>query len=513
MPGDADAATRAESWKKTDMVGRLTGERGERGRDGKARGCIFGVLYATQGRSAPTHGGVWVRRRRADEKRKGGRREERGEKRIRSRREQGNKDTPTMDTDVGEGPVVPLPAATSAASAFAELLASESRYLADLDRLCALYLTKIELNDEPWKAGFSSNPDIVLLFTTIKGIETLNRTLFQRLQSLANKSKNAVGDAYVVTDECARQLGSVYTQNSTLFARYLRCYQIYMSTARARDALVLTPEFTAFQSFLQRQHAASVSERAGSGRSQSGSVDLASFEALLARPVKHLNELEQLVGDILAAVAIGDNSGKNGEVGEAVSALQAAVDMLRDVQKKVRQAEVELKDRREVQALEAKMFSGKPGLVEQGRRLVFEGELRKVSRNRNHKYYFHLFNDLLIYSERSGTTGKYTLHRKMDLRSVDAIDNAQVQQATEHAFEIKSAEKSFQVIAPSKKLKYQWLTQVHNCIADLRKTTGHSAPSATAVAATWESDHNVAECKYCKRVRKFGSRGSLGRLA
>jgi hypothetical protein len=86
----------------------------------------------------------------------------------------------------------------------------------------------------------------------------------------------------------------------------------------------------------------------------------------------------------------------------------------------------------------------------------------------------------------------------------DAVDVlAAGQQATGEdavTFEIKSPEKSFQVRAPTMAAKWQWLRQIGECVAAVRREKGMSEHSTATVAATWESDHAAIACKFCQRV-------------
>eukprot|EP00479_Gromia_sphaerica_P013271 TRINITY_DN7331_c0_g1_i1.p1 TRINITY_DN7331_c0_g1~~TRINITY_DN7331_c0_g1_i1.p1 ORF type:complete len:128 (+),score=21.86 TRINITY_DN7331_c0_g1_i1:210-593(+) len=106
-------------------------------------------------------------------------------------------------------------------------------------------------------------------------------------------------------------------------------------------------------------------------------------------------------------------------------------------------------DEAEQNAIEAKIIAvrRKPNSKEQnqtpepGRRFIREGQLHRVTRKGVKKYIFHLFNDILVYSEKSALGLK--LHRILDLSSLVLTDQDDEQigsKEMKYAFAITSDE-------------------------------------------------------------------------
>jgi hypothetical protein len=60
--------------------------------------------------------------------------------------------------------------------------------------------------------------------------------------------------------------------------------------------------------------------------------------------------------------------------------------------------------------------------VDSNRKLVREGPLKRLTRSGVIKYYFHLFNDLLLYSEGDATSKAFKLHRRIELLTTLVTD-------------------------------------------------------------------------------------------
>eukprot|EP00463_Aulacantha_scolymantha_P003138 TRINITY_DN3939_c0_g1_i1.p1 TRINITY_DN3939_c0_g1~~TRINITY_DN3939_c0_g1_i1.p1 ORF type:complete len:137 (-),score=19.40 TRINITY_DN3939_c0_g1_i1:84-494(-) len=61
-------------------------------------------------------------------------------------------------------------------------------------------------------------------------------------------------------------------------------------------------------------------------------------------------------------------------------------------------------------------------LCHHGRELKKEGQLKRITRKGPVTYYFHLFSDLLLYSERT-VDNKFKLHRKINLSKCLVVNN------------------------------------------------------------------------------------------
>ena len=152
-----------------------------------------------------------------------------------------------------------------------------------------------------------------------------------------------------------------------------------------------------------------------------------------------------------------------------------------------------------------------------------EGNLTKRGRKSNRQYYFHLFNDILLYSKSNNAQNtSFTLHRRIDLAY--ATINTENLENINGAFSIMSKEKSFVVFAANNAEKDAWVAELNDCIAkifiehtpnsdgDRRKTSGNrsfrhgksmkqnrrvSAVEAVAQANVWVPDDSQHLCMHC----------------
>ena len=125
-------------------------------------------------------------------------------------------------------------------------------------------------------------------------------------------------------------------------------------------------------------------------------------------------------------------------------------------------------------------------LVAPSRHLLKEGFLLRQTRKGATSYYFHLLSDLLIYSEVT-VGGKYKIHRKLPLITVQVLDTG----ASDTSLEIHSPVKSFVIIAPSPAEKEEWLEQITLAVKAEEKRTAFAAAtlSPTAAATTARRTH------------------------
>ncbi len=104
-----------------------------------------------------------------------------------------------------------------------------------------------------------------------------------------------------------------------------------------------------------------------------------------------------------------------------------------------------------------------------------EGALYKVCRRTDKSFYFHLFNDCLLYSET--TVLGFRLHRSFELQNcvVEDIDdevNVGFAGAPPHSFVILTDHKSFIAYTDSAAEKTSWLTALTQAIVLARAVTG-----------------------------------------
>ena len=117
------------------------------------------------------------------------------------------------------------------------------------------------------------------------------------------------------------------------------------------------------------------------------------IDSLLIAPVQRVPRYRLLLQDLLASTAT-----TAGDYHELKDALEEISDTALIVNDTIAAAV----ERDELLQLE-NQFTVKPNLTVAGRRLMHQGELRKVTNKKkgaSEKFYFHLFNDMIIYRYR-----------------------------------------------------------------------------------------------------------------
>lgn len=144
--------------------------------------------------------------------------------------------------------------------------------------------------------------------------------------------------------------------------------------------------------------------------------------------------------------------------------------------------------------LEARFAGGKVVLAKDSRMLVKEGILTRITRRGMRSFYFHLFNDLLLYSDvlKNGT---YNLHHSFELHFVSVVEPIGCPQP--FALQINSPQKSFVIVCDSKDDKAAWEANLHQCIAETKKINGENNGNGL-VAPVWTQDHLSTCCVLCQ---------------
>lgn len=112
---------------------------------------------------------------------------------------------------------------------------------------------------------------------------------------------------------------------------------------------------------------------------------------------------------------------------------------------------------------------------------IREGDLVKRCRSRNQLYRFFLFNDQLLYADKS-LSGYWNPHNSLRLkltRITDVADNM----LHKHAFQINNPEKSFIVYAESAYSKAEWMRQIEEAIAETAQKVKNNARRLSTQAA------------------------------
>ena len=217
--------------------------------------------------------------------------------------------------------------------------------------------------------------------------------------------------------------------------------------------------------------------------------------SFFSMPVAHLDDYIQLVQELIAATDESDPDFRN---------LKEVEKMLKETDQKCIMVDKSLNRLDKLRNLQSKFEKKQYGggivnFIDEGRVLVHEGMLRKQSkRKKMHHYHFHLFNDLLLYSE-VNASGKFVLHRSMPLVTcrVDALEK-DIESIRLHKFKVSSAEKSFQVLASNAHERQTWLTKIQDAITEC---AGKETTMDRTVAAEWETDSDCTTCPICNKTK------------
>lgn len=144
---------------------------------------------------------------------------------------------------------------------------------------------------------------------------------------------------------------------------------------------------------------------------------------------------------------------------------------------------IHLREKRETLAEIENQFNGSVALLQYGRHFVKSGQLQKITRNgKPRTYTFHLFNDLLLYSEELSIGSVLQMRRRLDLATA-SVDLLYDDQATKimskmklssedsnslYLFVIKSSQKSFVVAAKTDEERYQWINEINRQIMKIK---------------------------------------------
>eukprot|EP01083_Nonionella_stella_P153011 491105_1 len=144
---------------------------------------------------------------------------------------------------------------------------------------------------------------------------------------------------------------------------------------------------------------------------------------------------------------------------------------------------------KEVADLE-KQFRGEPNLVGPNRFLVHSGVMNKLNRRGGHdQYMFHLFTDIITYSQQ--LQSGFKLHRKLDLANMKVVKTS----AKTDAFTLESASKSFTVFVETPEAKKIWLEKIEQTLKDHLESS--ASDGGQVVAPVWHQDDSATVCSQC----------------
>jgi hypothetical protein len=255
---------------------------------------------------------------------------------------------------------------------FKELVKTEQTYLEDLSSIMNVYVKPFSQK----KVALLENHLVVVFFTTLEQIDTLHGRLYKDICSVyAKLIKLPPLGAHPQVESLLSELGSVFIQYSGLFKlyrQYMRLYDIALAeVTNCKDEVV--------QELLQAGQTSTLMKGA-------------TLDSLVIKPIQRLPRYELLLKRILEFTD-QEESSCYVSVQEAVQSLSKSVNYVNEVAGERARASKLL-------ALESQ-FLGSISLLNASRRFIYEGKLKMIKSKKDYKYYFHLFNDMLLYSTKA----------------------------------------------------------------------------------------------------------------
>jgi hypothetical protein len=158
---------------------------------------------------------------------------------------------------------------------------------------------------------------------------------------------------------------------------------------------------------------------------------------------------------------------------------------------------IRARENRENCAILEKRFTTKLNLAEgvHARYVVKEGVLARVTRHGLKDYYFHLFSDILLYSEER-IDKTFKLHRRIELTNASVQDKCHTADEP-NAFSVSSTEKSFVCCAGDLTSKNGWLALLQETIASCKEQSKIDI-SNDVIVPVWENSAG-GNCVLCHK--------------
>lgn len=352
-----------------------------------------------------------------------------------------------------------------------ELLSTEETFVDNLHILCDVFIGPLEQKEKKFPR-IVHDPRLAVFFSSIKQLFALNAKLASDLQM---RVKN-VNDTQILGD---------------LFRSYAPYFKMYGQYARDHEECVQMIQNYAktdsnFAEFLRTFQA-------------DPETKCQTLESLLICPVQRVPRYTLLIGEIIKLTPT--------DHADLPALNRAAVDLKEaglSINETIRRREA----RDILVALDSK-FGNKLNLASvEGRILIKEGPMTRMTARRGGKlYYFHLLSDVLLYSDET-LTDRYTLHRMMDLRSmkVSSVEPlpAKVQhklgrdvQPDKYEIAISAAGKSFKCQCNTAQEKMDWLAAFEKASSELSQGTRKRMQSTFVAAPVWEQ--TATSCAVCQQ--------------
>jgi hypothetical protein len=357
------------------------------------------------------------------------------------------------------------PSADMALLVAKEFVDSESRFLQTLDIFITVFISPCLSAASSTASSLGKiaiDPRVQVFFSSVLQIFTLNKQFLSELSQCVDEWNS-----------------SIHSQSTTkmgqIFLHYAPLFKIFSQYARDHEAvsnLLLTAvekKGSKFSTFITSCE----SNQLCKGQT------LASF---LIAPVQRVPRYRLLLEELRRRTP-PDHPGQK----DLFSAIEQSNQAALHVNQTIKDREM----REKLMELERK-FVSKIDLREtlQPRWLIREGLLQRLTRRGATTYYFHLFNDLLLYSE--DTVKGYKLHRRVALADRFSVSELP---SKPRELQISSPQKSFVICTKSESDKKQWLEDFHYALQLLKKNS--SMGKDQFVAPVWTQDKENSKCSRC----------------
>jgi len=335
-----------------------------------------------------------------------------------------------------------------------EILETEEKYVASLESLVKLYLKPLRQ-----RGSVIPKDKIEVIFGNLEHILIINREL---LDSLRKRMEQW---------ETNDSLGDVMNK----LIPWLQLYSDYCAKHHNSTAVV--------QKLLEKPAVAEVL------KDISHTNNVLDLSSLLIMPIQRIPRYKLLVEELIKNTP--EQHPDYEELNNALEKIKSVAIVINESCHKQHNLE-------QLMELEEKLTGALPkDFVQPARKLIHEGDLTKLCRKTPKKRYFLLFNNLIMYGEKS-LLGEVKIHRSIDLYSakIQAVPDCD---KTKNAFEIKSKEKSFVAWADSPEEKAIWEDKIEEAnksrrdIINLRDVQGDDQ----WFAPTWQHDGDLKFCPLC----------------
>ena len=385
---------------------------------------------------------------------------------------------------------------------FREMVDTETRFVDSMRTLVTVFIQPCQSMASATTSPHSSkqsillHPQVQVFFSTAMQILTLNGQFSEELSS------------HLEGFDATTNVGAIFLHYAPLF----RCYGSYASSHErvSQQLSMAAKEDSGFRLLIEKAQ-------------QDGRCKGQTLESLLIMPIQRIPRYRLLLEELRKKTP-------DSHVGypDLLGALAQVNDAAVHINESIRRRE----NREKLNELTERFVTASRDLLDLmdtdvPRQLLREGELIRMTRRGKAVFYFHLFDDLLLYSE--STVKGFKLHRRVDLSDRCTVSDRGNSDAEPHAVLISSPQKSFVVCAKSEQEKQEWLSDLTSTISKLQQSgavdyaaSSHSisrhnllrssssdslasvqadtptGADASFVAPLWASDHAASHCKLCK---------------